>query len=311
VQKDTQVVAVVINWQRPQDTIRCLGALRRSRFPSLSIAVVDNASDEAGAVAIAAADSQATILRQGENRGFAAGANAGVRHALAKGAGAVWLVNDDIEVEPDTLDHLHAAIANEDVAAAGGKVLVAGRRGLIWSAGERDPRRQPLPDDGSFDHDRDVLYATGCCLLLKASALAEVGLFDEAYFALFEEVDWCARARAAGLRIRYAWRALAHHHIESSLSSGASTSYHYLNTRNWLRFAESQRPRTGLAGRLAAIPPIWWHEVKYVLRHGSGKLGRIAAVSRGALDYLRSRMGPPDAKLRRGSSASGGACRRA
>jgi GT2 family glycosyltransferase len=293
VQNEGQVVAVVVNWQRPQDTIRCLAALRRSRFPGLQIVVVDNGSDEEGAAAIAGADAQATILRLGENRGFAAGANAGMRHALVHGAGAVWLVNDDIEVEPDTLDHLDAAMAAADVAAAGGKVLVAGQQGLLWSAGERDPRRQPLPDDGRFDHDRDVPYATGCCLLLKASALARIGLFDEAYFALFEEVDWCARARAAGLRVRYAWRAVAFHHIESSLSSGLSTTYHYLNTRNWLHFAETRRPRPGLCGRLAGVPPIWWHEVKYVLRRGPHKLGRIAALTRGALDFLRRRMGPP------------------
>jgi len=54
-----------------------------------------------------------------------------------------------------------------------------------------------------FDRRREVPVAVGCCLLVKAEALRTVGLFDEAYFAYHEDVDWCLRARRAGYRLFY------------------------------------------------------------------------------------------------------------
>src|SRR5262249_9732809 len=49
----------------------------------------------------------------------------------------------------------------------------------------------------------EVLVVNACSLLLNAEALREVGLFDEAYFAYHEDVDWCLRARGAGYHLFY------------------------------------------------------------------------------------------------------------
>src|SRR2546428_11353191 len=54
-----------------------------------------------------------------------------------------------------------------------------------------------------WDRRLEVPVVTGCSVLLKAEALRTVGLFDEAYFAYHEDVDWCLRARRAGHRLFY------------------------------------------------------------------------------------------------------------
>src|SRR5262249_43024679 len=59
-----------------------------------------------------------------------------------------------------------------------------------------------LPGEG-FDRRREVEVTVGCSVLLKAQALRAVGLFDEAYFAYHEDVDWCLRARKAGWELFY------------------------------------------------------------------------------------------------------------
>jgi hypothetical protein len=60
-----------------------------------------------------------------------------------------------------------------------------------------------VPVFGSWDGRRAVEIAVGCCLLLNAAALRDVGLFDDAYFAYHEDVDWCLRARKAGWELFY------------------------------------------------------------------------------------------------------------
>ncbi len=112
------VTAVVVNWQRPEDTLRCLASLRQCRPESPKLVVVDNDSDSAAIAPIVAAHPGLDLFRFDSNRGFAAGANLGIRHALAEGAAAVLLVNDDAEVEPDCLYQLVETAAPRDVAAA-------------------------------------------------------------------------------------------------------------------------------------------------------------------------------------------------
>jgi hypothetical protein len=59
-----------------------------------------------------------------------------------------------------------------------------------------------LPGDG-FGTRKAVDVAVGCSVLMTATAMNEIGLLDESYFAYHEEVDWCERARRAGYEIFY------------------------------------------------------------------------------------------------------------
>jgi hypothetical protein len=72
-----------------------------------------------------------------------------------------------------------------------------------------------LPGEG-FDRIRTISAGLGSCLLMRASALARVGLLDEAYFAYHEEVDWCFRAHKAWLAIYYQPYARVWHRGSSS-----------------------------------------------------------------------------------------------
>jgi len=231
------------------------------------------------------------------NLGYAEGNNVGIRWALERGADYVMLLNDDALVEPDTFYHLVRAVSPPDVGAVGCKVRVYETPQRLWAAGRCFPRGEYPLDDGRFDSPGEVDYVVGCCILLSRQALESVGLLDDKLFAIYEETEWCLRARQAGYRILYAPQAIVYHKLSASLSNNWSPAYHYLYTRNYLYYWE----------RLGIIPPnwrclrgvflVWREEIGFIFQKGEDKLRRMLAVTRGAYDYLRKRFGPPPDNL--------------
>src|SRR5712692_7755818 len=83
----------------------------------------------------------------------------------------------------------------------------------------------------------NVEWVPGTALLLRAAALEHIGLFDEAFFAYHEDVDWCARAHECGWRVVYAPTArILHKAHRSSGGKGYVTPRQYLAGRNMVLF---------------------------------------------------------------------------
>jgi GT2 family glycosyltransferase len=207
------VTIVVLNWNLREDTLACLASLERADLRGARVLVVDNGSTDGSVEAIHARFPGVTVLPLPENRGFAGGHNAGIRAALADGAEAVLLLNNDTEVAPDFLPPLLEAMDSlPGVAVVSSAILRMDRpemHDVAWSEVRFDRRHvvqlvgaNALPGHG-FDRRREVEIAVGCSLLIRAEALRTTGLFDEDYFAYHEDVDWCLRARKWGYRILY------------------------------------------------------------------------------------------------------------
>ncbi|TMA80030.1 MAG: glycosyltransferase family 2 protein [Deltaproteobacteria bacterium] len=169
--------------------------------------------------------------------------------ALARSTELIWLLNNDTTVEPDTLERLvDAARRHPDAAIVGGKVLRMDRPDTLWTAWGRVTWLQSLialegcdaPDDGAFDVERPVPWIPGCSILLRAQALREIGLLDESFFAYHEDVEWAARARAAGWSVWYTGGARTYHAVHGS--SGGERYYggfhKYLSARNSVLYAK-------------------------------------------------------------------------
>ena len=194
------------------------------------ILVWDNASIDGSPDRIAQMFPQICVLPSRTNVGFAAGTNAGIRRLLQEGADFIWVLNNDTVVDPGCLSALlNAMQAEPDVAAATGKILCATPPNRIWYAGADwrpwllvvKHRGQSETDRGQYDQPVDVDFVSGCCMLARRSAFEAVGLFDERFFAYSEDVDWCLRARQAGLRLRYVPQAVLWHKVSASLYKNA------------------------------------------------------------------------------------------
>jgi GT2 family glycosyltransferase len=227
------VTIVVLNWNRAADTLACLASLRQADIDGATVLVVDNGSRDGSVAAVRAQFPDVQVLALAENRGYAGGNNAGIRAALEAGARAVLLLNNDTEVAPDFLLGLRWALDSQPRAAGACSAIHRRDRPemLDVAFAEVDFRQRDavkirgvnaLPGEG-FAARREVDVAVGCSLLLRAEALRAIGLFDEAYFAYHEDVDWCLRARRAGWVLLYEPLSRVFHRGSSSTGALAAT----------------------------------------------------------------------------------------
>jgi GT2 family glycosyltransferase len=237
------VIAVVLNWNRRADTLACVGSLRESTYTALRILVCDNGSTDETPAAVRAAYPSVEVLELGCNRGFAGGANVGLRYALAAGAEHVLVLNNDTLVEPTMVAQLVTETA-PDVGILTPVIYYASRPNVIWSAGGLRSRwtlenscdrcNQQDTEDWPKVLDRD--FVTGCAMLLSKKALTTVGLFDERFFMYYEDNDLCRRVRDAGLRILLVPGARMWHRVAASSGGTDSPAERYLMARSSVLF---------------------------------------------------------------------------
>jgi len=257
-----RVAVSVLHWgPSAADTLACLGSVAASAKAADPLIVVDNGTGTLAPAEVEAAAPGAVLLTVDENLGFAGGHNLAIGHALAAGADAVLLLNNDATLEPACLGALaHVAATQGRVGAVGAKVLSSDDPTRLWLAWGRITYRAALvervgrgmPDGPGFDRLLDVAWVPGCTILLTRAALEEVGFLDEHFFAYHEDVDWCVRARRRHYRVLFAPDARAAHRGEGSLGGrGPANPARYLSARNSVLFAR-RHARAGEKLKLAA-----------------------------------------------------------
>jgi GT2 family glycosyltransferase len=270
---DPSVVAIILNWNGLADTRECLNSLRAAEYDNLRTILVDNgsSSDEAGTLEAEYAD-MIEVVRLPENRGFAGGMNAGIERALELSPDYVLLLNNDVIVEPQflaklveqakRLPKLAAASPKAYFYTAPRKIYSTGGKVSIWKGVARQVGRGQ-EDRGQYEKVARRDYADGMCMLIPRSALEKVGLFDEQYFAYWEETDWCWRAREAGLRCYYVPQSRIWHKAERSRSPNAR--FHYLYRRNALLFVRKRG--TALQFMTAIAMNVFVYGPAYFIKH--------------------------------------------
>lgn len=228
----------------------------------------------------------------------------GIRAALAAGADAILLLNNDAQLLPEALGHLDSALerGGAGVWAAAPKILYRSTPEVIWAAGGRFDWWRGLAvdrglnerDTGQYDRPEQVQAATACCILVRSDAFREIGLLDEAYFMYFEDADFSARMGKAGGRITYEPRSRVLHDVFGS-SGGApdrpSRVALYYSTRNRSQFIARHAPDR--FHRLVAHGyTIGSRVVRLVQALAGGRAGDAAAIGRGLRDaYIRRSAG--------------------
>jgi GT2 family glycosyltransferase len=243
-----RITVVVLNWNRRDDTLACLESLRAVEYPNWEVLVVDNGSEDDSVEAIRKSYPEVSVIETGSNLGYAGGNNLGIRAALERGADYVLVLNNDTIVASDLLlAFAQTAREHPDAAALGAKIYLFEDPQRLWYAGTRwkvmgadfEHIGNRMLDDGeNFVRVCETEYACGCAMLLRASAVRAVGLLDEKFFLLFEETDWCFRAKAAGFRCLFAPAAKVWHRVSSSFGGRTSVLYEYFLFRNRLLWAE-------------------------------------------------------------------------
>jgi GT2 family glycosyltransferase len=227
----SRTVAVVIpSWNSLELLPRCLDSLRE-QAAEVELLVVDNGSND-GSVGYLEREGIPHVSLP-ENVGFSAAVNLGASRVAAP---TVLVLNVDTALEPrclalllDALEaddslggvqprilQLEGAEAPRDVARAqlysAGQALTADGRALELGAGEEQAPH--------FLREREIFGVCGAACLLRRELFADLGGYDESYFAFYEDVDLNVRARIAGWRFGYVPEAVIWHVGNASWQAG-------------------------------------------------------------------------------------------
>lgn len=131
-------------------------------------------------------------------------------------------------------------------------------------------------DEGQFDLDTQVDYASGCCLLMPLPIIRKISGFDEKYFLYYEDVDLNVRIKKAGYEIWYIPKAKMWHENAHSTGMGSPLQI-YFSTRNRLLLGfKYASARTKIALIKEALTfrndSVRWQAVKdfFTLKFGKG-----------------------------------------
>ncbi len=247
-----RVVIVILNWNGKEDTLECLASVGRLQYPNHHVLVVDNGSADGSIEAIASAYPHVTVVPTGANLGFAEGNNVGIRAALDTGAAYVMLLNNDTEIAPDCLDHLLAVFQERPGAGViGPRVFYMHERSRIWFEEAKWSSEKAdfiYPGQGKDNAElpqepHDTEYVCGAAMMFRAEVARNIGLLDPRFFLVYEESDWCFRARRAGYQCLTVPKARIWHKIGTSFGGEESPLRTYFAVRNRLLWLEKNQPR--------------------------------------------------------------------
>lgn len=254
------VVVCIVGYRNADDIHRCVAALARSTHQAFEILVCENGGADAetalaellpprlpGGQAVA-------VIGAPDNPGYAGGVNRCL--AARPDAGAWWVLNPDSAPEPDAMAHLQARIAAGSADAVGGTIYLPdgrvqghGGRWRPWlaraeSIGHGSPATLPVDAEAV---EAQMNYILGASLMLGRRFLERAGPMREDYFLYGEEVEWCLRARARGLRLGFEPAARIRHDQGTTTGSGDAVTRRpripiYLDERNKMLIVRDTLP---------------------------------------------------------------------
>lgn len=248
-------VVVIPNWNGGKELLDAIRSLQAQTLTP-HIIVVDNASTDGSPEKVREQFPSIELITHLENKGYAGGVNPGFVRATELGAPYVAPFNDDATADKNWLENLVQFLENHPSHGTACSKVLKDDGKTIDSTGDYVtnwalpfPRGRDESDTGQYDLQTDIFAASGAASLFRVSALREVGLFDEDFFAYYEDVDLGFRLQLAGWKVGFEPRAIVYHKIgmTSSRIKGFTT---YQTLKN--------------------LPLLWWKNMprKYLFSTG-------------------------------------------
>ncbi len=248
----TNVSVVILNYNRGDLLRRFLPAVIQCSGGA-HIVVADNGSTDGSAAIIANEFPGIELIEIPSNLGFCGGYNLALKKVKAD---YYVLLNSDVEVTPGWLSHLAKVLEENPLAAAvQPKILSFHQRNFFEYAGAGggfiDTLGYPFcrgrifysieADTGQYNDMRQIFWASGAAMMVRAELFHAMGGLDEDFFAHMEEIDLCWRLQRAGHQIWYEGKSTVYHIGGGTLS--ANNPYKtYLNFKNGLSLLHKNLP---------------------------------------------------------------------
>jgi len=233
-----KVAIIIPNWNGADMIAQCLGSLTSQSYHH-DIVVVDNGSVDDSVEIIRRDFPMVHIIENSKNLGFAGGVNTGIRYAMKAGYEAVGLLNNDAIADKSWLDHLVKVLVKDNsIGMVTGKLLsrdgehIDSTGDIYTTWGIPFPRGRGEQNSSKYDKLNWVFGVSGGASLYRVSMLDEIGLFDEDFFAYYEDVDLSFRAQLSGWKAYFEPRAIAYHST-SATGSKIKGFFTYQTIKNY------------------------------------------------------------------------------
>jgi len=293
-----KVAILILNWNGKRDTLQTLESVRGLQYEDFEVFVVDNGSTDGSPDTIAKEFPEVHLLPSSKNLGVAGGRNFGLEVILHRSdADYVLILDNDVAVEPRLLHKLvQAAEARANLGIVGPIIYYHSNPRRIWSAGARivfrevtakSRGRNRLLNEERAEGVERVDCITGCCMLVKRQVFDAIGHFNQQYFMVGNETDFCYRAAKRGFASAVVTHAKLWHKVSASTGWGYNPARAYFTGRSTMLFLkEHGRPWhwiTTLTFSALSLP------VAYLRERHRGNQRAVAMKFRGYVDGLFGR----------------------
>ena len=290
-----RTAVVILNWNGRHMLERFLPSVVANSGEA-EIVVADNGSTDDSIAFMQEHYPALRLIRLDRNYGFAGGYNRAMEQIDAE---YFVLLNDDVEVTPGWVDRVVAQMdAAPEVAIAQPKLLMYDRRDLFEYAGGAggyvDKLGYPFcrgrlfgtleADQGQYDDQREIFWASGAAMFVRASVWRALGGLDADFFAHMEEIDFCWRAKISGHKVLYVPEATVYH-VGGGTLPKSSPFKTQLNFRNNLAMLYKNLPPQRQRRVLCVRWLLDWVAALSFLLKGNG--GEFAAVFKAHREFRR------------------------
>ncbi len=231
-----QVTIILLTWNNLAVTIDCLQSLEKLVYPNYRIYLIDNNSTDETVEVVHRQFPECSVITNPTNLGFAGGANIGIRRAIQDGAEFVLLLNNDTLVPPDMINILVSnAQTHDERGIFMPKIRIASGDQVEWFIGSRQHwltlDAQDFSPSGMRNNnnlvDSQVDFIFGTAMFIRTDVFAKIGLLDEDYFLYYEDMDFCNRARRAGIGLQIVPETSVRHHVSASTNDQEPFRYYH------------------------------------------------------------------------------------
>lgn len=257
------VSIIIVNWNGKVHLPECLDSIAAQTFRDFEVVLVDNGSGDDSVAFVREHYPWVKLVPLKENTGFATGNNRGLEHALGE---SIVTLNNDTRVEPDWLEILvGVAEAHPRAGMLACRICSFSAPDVIDSVGmgicadgmSRGRYRNKRWSELQLQAVEEIFFPSACAALYRRAMIAEVGFFDDDFFAYAEDSDLGLRGRLAGWEALAATQAVVYH--KYSQSSGSLSPFKVsLVERNHYWVALKNFP----LGRLLQLP--WFTVLRYL-----------------------------------------------
>lgn len=229
----------------------CIRSVLDSSFQDMDVYVVDNASTDDSVEQIRNSyQDKVTLLVNEENLGGSGGFNTGLRAVLKKEYRYLMCVDNDILMDKHNIEYLyHFLEEHPEVGMVGSKIcrmdhpdrLQELGADIVFEKSYIKPHFQDYPDNNELPEVQYCDYVPACSLMVRTSAVKEIGVLPEENFIYWDDMEWGYRFRLRGYQVAAYAKAKVYHAMGTNSGTNYFSTYYFW--RNRIRFFARYTPK--------------------------------------------------------------------